>query len=719
MKEQLLEQLQGLPPHWAFVAVDGNKRPYMPAWQEHPLTPQQLTAEIQAGRAKAIGVQAGPASGGLLFLDHDGISATAELERLGIPVRSLPITQTVTSGRDGRFQLLFHVPKQYWPALSNRRVFRTGKLDSDGKAEQVELRWASHQSVVAGHHPITGAYRWLNGRSPSDLPIAEAPLPLIELLLKPEPTPQLRQQPAPPPSSTADALPLLDFISRDSRNLIESGGAPGAWNDDQLALSLDLIGTEAWIRAQGHNPDLTAEDAFQLHISAACALDSSFSESKAWRRFSGAHKHNPHPSTPEDKLHSRLAFHTRAPRAPAPSPRQRTAANEPPERPAEKPQKLEERELLSLLRSQARDGQAIRWNTFHQQVELNGEPARGIERFYLTLADQGYKVRKDLAVDCLIQVAHEHPYDPVCLYLNHCADTVPPTYIDRLATTYLRPEDASHPEPTLYDHMLRCTLIGAVRRAMEPGCKHDTSCILAGAQEARKSSFWSCLGGPFFSDSLGDLSNKDDLLKLHRSWLMEWAELDAITSRRHAGLIKAFLTQAIDTFRVPYGKAVEPNPRRGIIVGSTNSTEGLLQDSTGNRRFWIIPTTRHLTAPIDTAALALERDAIWAAAVHAYRAGESSHLPVELSIQVNTENESYLVTSPWREPIEAWLAAPANWGKTVTTELILLEAIQKPIERQTRSDQMQVSNLLRELGHQKRRQLVDGRLRWTYHPIAG
>jgi len=92
---------------------------------------------------------------------------------------------------------------------------------------------------------------------------------------------------------------------------------------------------------------------------------------------------------------------------------------------------------------------------------------------------------------------------------------------------------------------------------------------------------------------------------------------------------------------------------------------------------------------------------------------------VELSIQVNTENESYLVTSPWREPIEAWLSAPANWGKTVTTELILLEAIQKPIERQTRSDQMQVSNLLRELGHQKRRQLVDGRLRWTYHPIAG
>ena len=154
-----------------------------------------------------------------------------------------------------------------------------------------------------------------------------------------------------------------------------------------------------------------------------------------------------------------------------------------------KPQKLEAAELLWMLRQQAAGGEHIRWNTFHQQVEINGALLEGAERFYLSLADQGFKVSKELAIDCLIQVAREHPYDPVTLYLDHVAATVEPAYIGGLATAYLRPEDAQAGGPTLYDHMLRCTLIGAARRAFEPGSKHDCACILSGDQGARKSSF--------------------------------------------------------------------------------------------------------------------------------------------------------------------------------------------------------------------------------------
>jgi predicted P-loop ATPase len=50
--------------------------------------------------------------------------------------------------------------------------------------------------------------------------------------------------------------------------------------------------------------------------------------------------------------------------------------------------------------------------------------------------------------------------------------------------------------------MLKRTLIGAVARAFNPGCKHDTACVIMGDQGAYKSSFWQCLGGPFFSDAL-------------------------------------------------------------------------------------------------------------------------------------------------------------------------------------------------------------------------
>jgi predicted P-loop ATPase len=723
----LLQQLQALPDDWPLVAVGNNKRPYQDAWQTNPLTKQQVAAEIKAGRAKAVGVLAGPTSG-LLFVDHDGISATSELERLGLPLRDLPKSLAMTSGKDGRFQIIYRIPPDFWPSLRGRRVFKTGAIDATGKAEQLELRWTGHQSVVIGAHPETSGYRWLKGRGPGEQELAEAPTSIIELLLdqpEPEPAPLLTPEALPPPPTAGGPLPFLDFITRDSRDLIDSGGTPGSWNDDQLKLALDLRGTEQWIRSQGHQPDITASQAFALHIQAARAKARDFDERKAWRRFDGAETRNPHPATPEDKLLDRLRYHTRAGRPVLPPPPPRAAAEPnpaPTQPPAEqpyapslaKPTKLEAAELLFMLRHQAQDGQRIRWNTFHQQVEVDSEPLEGAERFYLKLADQGFKVSKDLAIDALVQVAREHPYDPVTLYLEHVAATVAPAYIGGIATAYLRPEDAAHGEPTLYDHMLRCTLIGAVRRAFCPGAKHDTTCILSGDQGARKSSFWSVLGGPFFSDSLGDLSSKDDLLKLHRSWIMEWAELDHVTSRKHAGQVKAFLTTQSDLFRAPYGKAVENNPRRGIIVGSTNRSEGFLVDETGNRRFWVIPTTRNEADPIDTANLAAERDAIWSAAVHAHRAGEPNFLPVDLAMRVNQENEAYQVSNPWREPIEAWLRQPINFGKDITSELLLTEAVAKPIERQTRADQMQVGSIMRELGYAKRRQKVDGRLKWVF-----
>jgi predicted P-loop ATPase len=740
----LLQELARLPDHWAFVAVGANKRAYQEKWADNPLSKAAMAAEITAGRAHAIGVQAGPASGGIVFVDHDGITATAQLERLGIPLRSLPKSWAMTSGRDGRFQIIYSVPEQFWPALRNRRFWHTGDPDPatgkptkilgpDGKAEQIDLRWARHYSVVAGRHPETTGYRWLKGRGPGEQDLGVAPMELIELLLEdpePEPTPLLSTAPLPPPSGPGPGpLPLLDFISKASRQLIESGGTPGSWNDDQLRLALDLRGTEEWIRSQGHQPDITASQAFALHIQAAATKAKDFDERKAWRRFDGADGRTPSPSTPEDKLHERLRFHTRAARPLLPQPpRSRDRANhpEPPEGSPQqapqqayapsfaKPQKLEAGELLAMLRQQAQEGDRIRWNVFHQQVEVDGAAMEGAERFYLSLADQGFKVSKELAIDALVQVARERPYDPVTLYLEHVAATIQPAYINALATAYLRPEDGALGEPTLYDHMLRCTLIGAVRRAFEPGAKHDTTTILSGDQGARKSSFWSVLGGPFFSDSLGDLSSKDDLLKLHRSWIMEWAELDHVTSRKHAGQVKAFLTTQSDLFRAPYGKAVENNPRRGIIVGSTNRTEGFLVDDTGNRRFWVIPCTRNEADPIDTGTLAAERDAIWSAAVHAYRAGDPNFLPLDLSLQVNRENESYQVANPWREPIEAWLKAPNNFSRAITSELLLTEAVQKPVERQTRSDQMQVGSIMRELGWSKARKTIDGSLRWVF-----
>ncbi len=116
--------------------------------------------------------------------------------------------------------------------------------------------------------------------------------------------------------------------------------------------------------------------------------------------------------------------------------------------------------------------------------------------------------------------------------------------------------------------------------------------------------------------------------------------------------------------------------------------------------------------PVD--GLLLERDAIWSAAVAAYRAGEPNHLSREHSAQVDHENESYLVDSPWKAAIQEWLATPRNIGRPITSELLLSEAISKPVERQGRADQMQVASIMRELGYEKRRSWLEGRNKWVF-----
>jgi predicted P-loop ATPase len=677
----ILDELARLPDGWGFVAVDGEKRPYQTKWQERPLTKAKLAAELKAGRARAIGVCCGVPSGGLLFLDHDGKSASTILREWGCPMSSLPRSWTVTSGRDGRFQVIYQVPKHYWDAIVTRK-YKTGVTDAEGKPEQVELRWTGCQSVVAGDHPLTPGYHWVTKYTPDDLPIAEAPSELLERMLKPVATAVVLAEVRTGDDDATRARSYLDALSAgradDYDDWLAVGMALHSVGDDAL-----LDDWEQWSAQSGKHKPSDCQRKWRSFKKSGITLGTlgDMAKKDGWR---GASR--------------QLA-------SAAPD-----AEDEPATAPIlTKPQKLETAELLAYLRTTM---DAIRFNTFTQQIEIKGQALEGAERFYLNLAEMGYKVGKELAIDCLVQVANENLYDPVTEYLNRNAREVEPTCIDRLATAYLRPGDEAQLEPTIYDEMLKRTLIGAVARAFSPGCKHDTACVIMGDQGAYKSSFWQCLGGPFFSDALGDITSKDDIMVLHRSWMMEWAELDHITNRKHAGQVKAFLSQAVDLLRVPYGKAVESFPRRGIIVGTTNKTAGFLVDETGNRRFWVIPTTKTQQDQINTAALLLERDAIWSAAVHAHRNGELSRLPLAMENRISEENDTYLIDSPWRSPIIEYLDRRVK-VELLTSEEILEYAIKKPLERQSRADQMQVASILKDLGWVKKREAT-GRRRWHY-----
>lgn len=132
----LLGQISALPDQLALVAVGGNKAPYLPHWQKTPLSKVHLQAEIASGRCKAVGVLCGRLSGGLLFLDHDGESCDRLIENLSGTnlAKALPKTVGITSGRPGRYQLIYRVPKQHWGEVTTR------KLKTETPEELLEFR---------------------------------------------------------------------------------------------------------------------------------------------------------------------------------------------------------------------------------------------------------------------------------------------------------------------------------------------------------------------------------------------------------------------------------------------------------------------------------------------------------------------------------------------------------------------------------------------------
>lgn len=85
--------------------------------------------------------------------------------------------------------------------------------------------------------------------------------------------------------------------------------------------------------------------------------------------------------------------------------------------------------------------------------------------------------------------------------------------------------------------------------------------------------------------------NKDEDLAATRYFISELGELDGITSKAAAADIKAFLSKAKDTIRLPYGSMDKEYRRRTNFVATVNADQFLI-DETGNRRFWVLSPTR-------------------------------------------------------------------------------------------------------------------------------
>ena len=259
--------------------------------------------------------------------------------------------------------------------------------------------------------------------------------------------------------------------------------------------------------------------------------------------------------------------------------------------------------------------------------------------------------------DAIRRVAHEKAYNPLQDYL-HAIEWDGVSRFDALGA-------AIGAEDTLSKQYLRKWMMSAVARALDPGCKADCMLILKGLQGTKKSTFASVLGGSWYFEKTTPIGgdNKDGLLQLVGSWIVEMPELAAF-GRRNANDLKSFLSTLTDRFRSPFARNMANRKRSCVFIGTTNQ-DSFLADDTGNRRFWVVDVTKS----IDIKWIKEHRDQLWAESVHAYKqaakeiaAGNETHawwLNGDEAVRHKEQAELYAVKNPIEDSIVA--AAYSLW----------------------------------------------------------
>lgn len=166
----------------------------------------------------------------------------------------------------------------------------------------------------------------------------------------------------------------------------------------------------------------------------------------------------------------------------------------------------------------------------------------------------------------------------------------------------------------------------------------------------------------------------DSVRQVTANWLVELGELDATFRKSDIAALKAFITQASDTYRLPYARKNTVNPRRTVFFASVNDSR-FLSDNTGNRRYWTIDCTG-----IDYQHQ-IDMQQFWAEVKTLYQAGESWYLDEDELASLNESNEQFMTLDPIAERLETrldWEAPSIDWKWRTATEIALAIGLANP-----------------------------------------
>jgi predicted P-loop ATPase len=357
-----------------------------------------------------------------------------------------------------------------------------------------------------------------------------------------------------------------------------------------------------------------------------------------------------------------------------------------------------------------RFGSQIQFNSMSQKIEINGtrltlnQPKTA---WNTVLGLPGNYAASDI-VDAISGYALEQSYHPVQRYLEVLEgdNSVEPYPLDAIAPNFL---DTSDDFSAL---LIRKWLISAVARVFEPGCQVDTILIFQGEMGLQKSKFFRSLvkDPSWFSSGVSSskASEKDQKITLHAGWIHDLGEVGSIYKKKEIQELRQFITSTHDEFRPPYARESEVFARRFVFCGTANEND-FMADTYGSRRWWVIPVTNKIVIPSGT-----EVDAMWKAAMLAYRQGEQWWL-TDLEDALNSrKNLDFYGDDPWTSTVISVLRENGNQASMET----ILNGMKLETTQRTRKETDRIAAILRLNGYDNSGRDKDRNRVWRLKGIA-
>jgi hypothetical protein len=306
MTNELIKGLAQIPIEFVLVPVIG-KRAILKNWTNIKLSRDELIKFIQVKKPDGYTIVLGPTNNGIVAVDIDGYGCYSEYEKIfGYLPNDDKNTVKVTSGKPGRRCEFYQIPATYWESIESKEI-HTGIFDSDDKEENLELRWAGKmQNLPPSTHPDTGkTYQYISSFEESI--IAEAPLALIERMLKTLSVRPEQSRPLTIPSDYYDLVSIEQIISKECRDLL-GGVAEGGRNNIGAKLSRALIGAEESAKRLGINLSDTAEQLFYDFCQRCTPAIPGKEADNIWKN---ALKDNPTSTLPDDAILNCVKAHQR------------------------------------------------------------------------------------------------------------------------------------------------------------------------------------------------------------------------------------------------------------------------------------------------------------------------------------------------------------------------------------------------------------------------